>query len=76
MGQKRIYFEKYTSHRQNVVCLKRREQLWEKHTPQTVCGPSQKPRGIVSFMGWVISWANEWEDFSNYFGEETEIFRN
>ena len=25
------------------------------------------------FIGWVISYANEWEDYSNYFGEGAEI---
>ena len=28
------------------------------------------------FMGWVISQANEWEDYSNYFGEGMRISRN
>ena len=28
------------------------------------------------FMGWVISWANEWEEYSNYLGEGVEISRN
>ena len=32
--------------------------------------------GVVSFMGWVISEANEWEDYSNYYGEGVEISRN
>ena len=27
-------------------------------------------------MGWVISYANDWEDYSNYFGEGVEISRN
>ena len=27
------------------------------------------------FIGWVISYANEWEDYSNYFGERVEISR-
>ena len=27
------------------------------------------------FMGWVISLANEWEDYSNYFGEKVRIYR-
>ena len=27
-------------------------------------------------MGWVISYANEWEDYSNYFGEGEGISRN
>ena len=30
----------------------------------------------VVFMGWVISWANEREDYSNYFGEGLEISRS
>ena len=28
------------------------------------------------FMDWAISWTNEWEDYSSYFGEGAEIFRN
>ena len=28
------------------------------------------------FMGWVISQANEWEDYSNYLGEGVGISRN
>ena len=53
----------------------------EKHIPQTECGPSQKarePRNMVwlVFMDWVISQANEWEDYSNYFREGVEISRN
>ena len=27
-------------------------------------------------MGWVISQANKWEDYSNYFGEGVGISRN
>ena len=30
----------------------------------------------LAFIGWVISEANEWEDYSNYFGEGVEISRN
>ena len=62
-GKNQIYLERNTLHRQ--------------------CGPSQKARGKRSqnmvwlvFMGWVISKANEWEDYSNYFGEGAEISRN
>ena len=29
----------------------------------------------LDFIGWVISYANEWEDYSNYFWEEVEISR-
>ena len=28
------------------------------------------------FVGWVISEASEWEDYSNYLGEGVEISRN
>ena len=31
---------------------------------------------VVSFYGLGISWANEWEDYCNYFREGVEIFRN
>ena len=31
---------------------------------------------LLLFIGWVISYANEWEDYSNYFGERVEISRN
>ena len=46
----------------------------EKHTPQTECGPLQRVSaalkcGVFSFIGWVISYAIEWEDYSNYFWE-------
>ena len=30
----------------------------------------------LAFMGWVISWAKEWEDNSNYFGEGLETSRS
>ena len=30
----------------------------------------------LAFIGWVISEANQWEDYSNYFGEGVEISRN
>ena len=32
--------------------------------------------GLLVFMGWVISWANKWEDDSSYFGEGVGISRN
>ena len=32
--------------------------------------------GWLVFKGWVISLANEQEDFPNYFGEGAEISRN
>ena len=32
--------------------------------------------GWLVFMDWVISQANEWEDYSNYFGEGVGISRN
>ena len=38
----------------------------------------QRPREAawLIFMGWVIPWANEWEEYSNYLGEEVGISRN
>ena len=30
---------------------------------------------LVFFIGWIISYANEWEGYSNYFGEGAEISR-
>ena len=55
----------------------------EKHTPQTRVwdqhrGQPWRPQYLVwlAFMGWVISQANEWEYYSNYFGEGVEISRN
>ena len=41
-------------------------------------GRRGQPHGVLwlAFMGWVISWANEWEDYSNCWGEGAEISRN
>ena len=51
----------------------------EKHTPQSVGHPRGQVRlqnvAWLAFIGWVISYANEWEDYSNYFGEGVEISR-
>ena len=50
----------------------------EKHSPQTECGPSQitsAAQNLSWLVGWVISYANEWKDYSNYFGEGAEISR-
>ena len=51
----------------------------EKHIPKTECigHPRrwEQPQNVwLAFMDWVISQANEWEDYCNYFGEE--ISRN
>ena len=32
--------------------------------------------GWIVFIAWVISYANEWEDYSIYLGEGVEISRN
>ena len=45
MGKKWFSLERYTFHRENVVCLKGPKWPLEKCTPQTECGPSQKMRG-------------------------------
>ena len=50
----------------------------EKYTPQTACEPSQRANvvikcGVVVFIG---PYANEWEDYSIYFGDGLDISRN
>ena len=61
IGKKWTYsdIERSTLHRQNVGHRKGHMQ----------------PRNLVwlVFIGWVISYANEWEDYSNYFWEGVEI---
>ena len=63
IGKKWIYSdsERSTLHRQSMGHRKGHMQ----------------PRNLVwlVFIGWVISYANEWEDYSNYFGEGVEISR-
>ena len=58
IGEKWIYLdsERRTLHRQT-----------EGHCR----GQRQWPHSVVwlAFMGWVTSQANEWQDYSNYFGE-------
>ena len=54
--------------------------LREAHSTDRVSAISEGngPRntGWLVFMGWVISKANKWEDYSNYFGEGVEISRS
>ena len=52
----------------------------EKCTPQTECGPLQRAVQLQNvawlvFIGRVISYANEWEGYSNYSWEGVEISR-
>ena len=51
----------------------------EKHTPDSVGHRRRQmwPRNVewLVFIGWVISYANDWEDYSNYFWEGVEISR-
>ena len=62
IGKKWIYVERNTLYGQSVGHLRRQE----------------RPRNVVwlAFMGWVISSTNEWEGYSNYFGEGVKISRN
>ena len=62
-GKKWIYSdsERSTLHRQSVGHCR----------GQVLC---QNLAWLV-FIGWVTSYANEWEDYSNYFGEGAEISR-
>ena len=57
MHMKWIYSdsERSTLHRQSLGHF--RAQVWLQNVAQLV------------FIGWVISYANEWENYSNYFGE-------
>ena len=52
----------------------------EIHSPQTVRAILESERhqgmGLSVFIGWVISQANKWEDYYNYFGEGEGISRN
>ena len=63
IGKKWIYSERNTLHRQTVSHRR---------------GWVQQPQNVVwlVFRGWVISQANEWEDYSSYFGKRVEISRN
>ena len=51
----------------------------EKHTPDSVGHRRGQvwPRNVawLIFIGWVISYANNWEDYFNYFWERMEISR-
>ena len=55
IGKKWIYLERYTFHRENVVCLKTQERSWEKHSPQTVWA-TQKARDPETWDGQFL-WA-------------------
>ena len=61
IGKQWVYFrEKHTP--QNMGCLRRWVQLGNVV--------------LLTFMGWVISQANKWKDYSNHFGEGVEISKN
>ena len=70
-------------HRKNSVRDKviGKERIYQIQTEarSTECGPSRASAalkfGRVSFIGGAISYANEWEDYSNYLGEGVEISR-
>ena len=64
IGKKWIYSdsERSTLHRQSV------DHPWGRVWPWNMT--------CLVFIGWVISHANEWEDYSNYFWEGVEISRN
>ena len=62
IGKKWFYSERNILHRQSVSHCRGQVQF-------------QNVSWLV-FMGWVISEANEWEDYCNCFGEEVEISKN
>ena len=53
-----------------------RENTLHRHTVGHCRGLVHVKCGLVRFYGRVISQGNEWEDFSNCFGEGLEISRN
>ena len=63
IGKKWIYSdtERSTFHRQSMG--HRREWMWPINLAWLV------------FIGWVIIYANEWEDYSNYLGERADVSR-
>ena len=72
-----------SQHRKNSVrdkIIGKKWIYWEKNTPQSVghWRRQEWPWNIawLGFMGWVIWKINDWEDYSNYFGEGVEISRN
>ena len=62
IDKKWIYSERNTLHRQSGGQLRRLE--WPQNMVKLI------------FMGWVISQANQWEDYSNYFGVKAKISEN
>ena len=75
-----LFREKHTP--QSLGHLRRQEQPWGQHTPQTKsvgCGKGRVGSQNVVWLacrGWVISQANEQEDYSNCFGEGVAISGN
>lgn len=67
--------EGYTLHRQNADLLRR----WEQ--PQGMGGHLRRwegpwALGSLAFMGWITLYANEWKEYSCYFGEGQGFPRN
>ena len=60
--KKCIYLERNTLHRQSMSHLRWQEQPWNT--------------AWLVFMGWVILYSKEWEEYSNYSGEGVGISRN
>ena len=53
---------------------------WDSNPDKTLLGTRTHMGGMqnlpwLGFIGWVISYANEWEDYSNYFWGGVAIFR-
>ena len=62
IGRMWIYLDRNIDYRLTVCHLRRRKQPWNM--------------GWLVFMHWVISQANEWENYSNHFREGLRISRN
>ena len=71
-------------HRKNIVRDKVKGKKWiYSDSQRSTLNSVGHRRGLVQppnvawliFIGWVTSYANEWNDYSNYFGEEVKIAR-
>ena len=55
----------------------------QRNRPEPECRPYQKTRKESSpnkawlvLIGWIISWADQWEDYNSYFGEGVGISKS
>ena len=78
---KQVYSGKYTLHWWSAPSQKVRAALGDTHSIDRVPSVSKSESrtevcGWLVFMGWVLSLAKEWEEYSNYLGEGSGISRS